>query len=207
MAIADLSQMIINAHVNQADVTRVKARQEVHVNVEAVAGLSVTGIVERVAPQATIRNNIKGFATRIAIQNIDPRVQPGMTANITIPVASAEDVLAVPLSAVFTEMDGRYVYVREGELFARRTVQIGLSDYFNAEVVSGLQAGEEVALEQPPTAAVKESDRPKSVGRTNSPALAGGRPLAPPPPLPSGTLASTNRSGVGPQPKAKRNDT
>jgi len=37
------------------------------------------------------------------IKDIDPRIQPGMTANVTIPVASADNVLAVPLGAVFTE--------------------------------------------------------------------------------------------------------
>ncbi|MBP9900099.1 MAG: efflux RND transporter periplasmic adaptor subunit, partial [Verrucomicrobia bacterium] len=89
LTIADLNSMVINAHVNQADVPRLKADQTVEVTVEAVAGLKVTGIVERIAPQATIKNNIKGFAARIALRNVDPRVRPGMTANIKIPVASA----------------------------------------------------------------------------------------------------------------------
>ncbi|MBN2507737.1 MAG: efflux RND transporter periplasmic adaptor subunit [Verrucomicrobia bacterium] len=207
LAIADLSQMIINAHVNQADVTRVKAGQEVQVNVEAVTGLSVTGAVERVAPQATIRNNIKGFATRIAIRNIDPRIQPGMTANITIPVASVENVLAVPLSAVYTEQDGRYVYVREGERFARRTVQVGLADYFNAEIVAGLQAGDEVALEQPPATLMVESDQSGGAGRSNGIPLASGRPAGLPAGVAPGALAATNRLGAGAPAKAKRNDT
>jgi len=65
LTIADLTAMVINAHVNQADVPRLKVDQRVEVTVEAVAGLSVTGLVERIAPQATIKNNIKGFAARI----------------------------------------------------------------------------------------------------------------------------------------------
>jgi HlyD family secretion protein len=150
LVIADLNKLIINAHVNQADVTRLKHKMEVEVAVEALPGCKVNGMVERIAPQATIRNSIKGFATRIAIKDIDPRIQPGMTANITIPVASAEGVLSVPLAAVFTEMGERYVFVKKGEReWERRPVQIGLSDYFYAEVASGLKEGEVVALEQP----------------------------------------------------------
>src|SRR5438552_4958358 len=103
LTIADLNSMIINAQVNQADVPRLKSGEQVEVLIEAVAGLKVTGVVERISPQATIKNNLKGFAARIVLKNADPRVRPGMTANVRIPVASAGNVTAVPLAAVFTE--------------------------------------------------------------------------------------------------------
>jgi RND family efflux transporter MFP subunit len=155
LTIADLNDMVINAHVNQADVTRLQTGQEVEVQVEAVPGLTVVGVVERIAPQATIRNNLKGFSARILLKNTDPRVRPGMTANIKIPVASAENVVAVPLAAVFTEPDPdtgvnqRYVYVRQAAKFERRSVQSGVSDFFFAEVQNGLTPGEVVSLVQP----------------------------------------------------------
>src|SRR5438128_11883213 len=155
--IANLSEMVINAHINQADVTRIQMGQQVEVQVEAVPGLKVTGTVERIAPQATIKNNIKGFAARILLKDVDPRVRPGMTANIQIPVASADHVVAAPLAAVFTETNPetgqteRYVYVKQEDGFERRPVQIGVSDFFFAEVQNGLSPGEVVALELPET--------------------------------------------------------
>ena len=78
LTIADLNSMIINAQVNQADVPRLKIDEAVEVAIEAVAGLRVTGVVERISPQATIKNNIEGFAARIVLKNVDPRVRPGM---------------------------------------------------------------------------------------------------------------------------------
>ncbi len=149
LTIANLNEMIINAHVNQADITRLKKDMQVDVEVEAVIGLTVKGRVERIAPQATIRNGIKGFEARILLTEIDPRVQPGMTAKISIPVASADDAVAVPLAAVFTEREGRHVFVVKGDSFERRPVEIGVSDYKFAEVLSGLTPGEVVALEPP----------------------------------------------------------
>jgi HlyD family secretion protein len=155
LTIADLTSMIINAHVNQADVPRLKVEQTVEIGVEAVAGLKVFGQVERIAPQATLKNNIKGFATRIALKNVDPRVRPGMTANIKIPVASADNVTAVPLSAVFTERSAesgryeRFVYVKAADNLTKRNVKVGVSDYFFAEIQDGLAAGEIVSLEMP----------------------------------------------------------
>src|SRR5579859_7005357 len=118
LTIADLNSMIINAQVNQADVPRLKIGEQVEVSIEAVAGLTVNGVVERISPQATIKNNIKGYPARVVLKNVDPRVLPGMTASVRIPVAAADSVTSVPLSAVFTEKDPdtgesqRFVYVK-----------------------------------------------------------------------------------------------
>jgi len=150
MTIANLNDMIISAHINQADVTRMKNGQLVEIQVESVPGLRMGGHVERIAPQAIIKNGIKGFSARIVIDKIDPRVRPGMTSILSIPVASVENAMSVPLSAVFTEKGERFVYVKSTEeKFERRPVQIGISDYSFAEVQKGLTNGEIVALEQP----------------------------------------------------------
>ena len=191
LSIADLTSMIINAHVNQADVPRLKVNETVEVTVEAVAGLRVNGVVERIAPQATIKNNIKGFAARILLKNVDQRVRPGMTANIKIPVASADNVTAVPLAAVFTEKSAdtgqyeRFVYVQSGETLEKRNIKVGVSDFFFAEVQEGLKAGEVVALELPKEESEKKARQrvgQKSGGGENAPAGtrpgdgSGGRP-------------------------------
>ncbi len=150
LTIANLNDMIVMAHINQADVTRMKEKQSVEIQVESVPGLRMAGHVERIAPQAIIKNGIKGFSSRIAIDHIDPRVRPGMTSILSIPVASVESAMSVPLSAVFTEKGERYVYVKlQDEKFERRPVQVGISDYSFAEVQKGLTNGDVVALEQP----------------------------------------------------------
>lgn len=149
LSVANLNDMIITAHINQADVTRMKNGQTVEVQVESVPGLKMKALVERIAPQAVIKNGIKGFSARIAIKELDARVRPGMTSILSIPVASVENALSVPLSAVFTERGERYVYVKSDDEFEKRTVQIGISDLSFAEVQGGLQAGEVVALELP----------------------------------------------------------
>lgn len=169
LTIADLTALVINAHVNQADVTRLKQGMEVSVTVDAIPGLSVTGLVERIAPQATVRNNIKGFATRIQLKTSDDRIQPGMTANISIPVAATADALAVPLSAVFTEQGQRYVYVKRPGGWQRQDVVVGASDYFSAEIKEGLAEGDVVALETPQGVTPAAKD----------PALAAGAPRRP----------------------------
>jgi RND family efflux transporter MFP subunit len=153
LTIANLNDLIVNAHINQADVTRLHVDQQVEVSVEAVSGLKVIGKVERIAPQSTLKNNIRGFAARILLKDVGNQIRPGMSANISIPVASADNVVAAPLASVFTETNPatreieRHVWVRKEESWERRPIKIGVSDYFFAEVTSGLMAGEVVSLE------------------------------------------------------------
>jgi hypothetical protein len=79
----------------------------------------------------------------------------------------------VPLAAIFTERNPgtqqteRFVYVAKSDRFERRPVQIGVSDYFYAEVQQGLSAGEVVSLEQPPK---EKIDMPATEATTNNPA-------------------------------------
>jgi len=200
LTIADLNNMIINAQVNQADVPRLKVGETVEVTVEAVTGLRVTGEVERIYPQATIKNNIKGYPVRIVLKNVDPRVRPGMTANVKIPVASADNVTAVPLSAVFTERVSengpmeRFVYVQQDDTFEKRNVKVGVSDYFYAEIQEGLKEGEIVSLELPKEEREKKArqlvTQKKSAGEADAAAS-----KAPPPA--SGTRTNRSRAATG----------
>jgi HlyD family secretion protein len=148
--VANLADMIITAHINQADVTRLKVGQAVTVEVEAVPGLKLTGHVDRIAPQATFRNGVKGFTARILLKDAEGVVRPGMTANLSIPLVSSGRALAVPLAAVFNEQHDRFVYVQgANHTFERRSIQLGVSDYDYAEVTKGLKSGEVVSLVAP----------------------------------------------------------
>ena len=156
--------------------------------------------MERLAPQSTIRNNIRGFAARILLRDADKQVRPGMTANITIPVASADDVVAAPLSSIFTETNPdtrqveRYVWVRQGTGWERRPVEIGVSDYFFVEVTRGLTAGDEVSLE----------DRSAEAKAVKGPAAtAAGKPSASGSTGGSGSTASSGASSARPQTAAR----
>ena len=200
LTIADLNAMIINAQVNQADVPRLKVGETVEVTVEAVAGLRATGTVERISPQAIIKNNIKGYPARIVLKNVDERIRPGMTANVKIPVASADNVTAVPLAAVFTEKNPdtgqmeRFVYVQQGETFEKRNVKVGVSDYYCAEIQEGLKAGEVVSLELP------KEEREKKAKQMAIQKKSGGEAGTPQPrnlPAPaSGTRTNSNRASA-----------
>jgi HlyD family secretion protein len=174
MSIANLNEMVVNAHVNQADVIRLQQGRDVEIQAESVPGVKMRGVVERIAPQAVIKNGIKGFSARIGIKNIDPRVRPGMTAILNIPVSSADNVLAIPLAAVFSEAGERFVFVKTEDGFERRPVVLGVTDYAYAEIMEGLTSGEVVSLEQTINSSLKDAGNvaASSSGKTNKAAPA-----------------------------------
>jgi RND family efflux transporter MFP subunit len=201
LTIANLNDLIINAHVNQADITRLHMEQEVDVTVEAVPGLTIKGKVERIAPQSTVKNNIRGFEVRILLKDVNRQVRPGMTANVLIPVESADSVVAAPLAAIFTETNPdtrqieRYAYVLKGEDWERRKIEIGVSDYFFAEVTKGLQSGEEISLEDKSKVAKQPSATTPGVGNR----------VAMNTPAPAPAIGSNLIKGSDPAPKPASN--
>jgi RND family efflux transporter MFP subunit len=152
MKIADMSKMLVNSVVNQVDVMNVQVGKNVAITSDSIPGVKIEARISFVAPVATLRNSVKGFAIKSIITKTDPRIRPGMTVTLTIPSASARDVVSVPISAVFKDKgDSRVVYVRRGGATERRDVKVGVSNYDYAEIKSGVQAGEEVMIVDPTT--------------------------------------------------------
>lgn len=146
MTLANLSEMLISTHMNQMDVTRMKEEQPVHVTLDAFETLNFSGKVCFIAPMATIKNNIKGFAVDILVSSADSRIRPGMSANVRIPISRATSALTVPIEAVFREGDKRVVFLKGPKGMERREVEVGIVTTEYAEIKAGLKEGDSVRL-------------------------------------------------------------
>lgn len=150
MTIANLSKLLVETHVNQVDVSKLELNQKVKLRAESLRDLEMEATISFIAPVATPKNNVKGFQVQALIDKPNPRLRPGMTVNMTIPIASATDVVSVPISAVFKgENNGRIVYVKNGEETERREVKVGVSNIDHAQILQGVREGEEILLVEP----------------------------------------------------------
>ncbi len=152
MTFADLSRLLIDTHVNQMDVAKVKPKQDVDVNMQGADARTIQARVEFVAPLATVKNNIKGFQVQALILDNEGRLKPGMSVSMTVPIGESKAALSVPIAAVFSEDDENVVYVKsskQGQIADRRIVTVGLSNLSFAEITSGLEEGEEILLVNP----------------------------------------------------------
>ena len=148
--LADISSLIVDAHVNQLDIGKVKLGDSVEVLGGADDSISSTAKITFIAPLATTKNNVKGFTVQAVLGGDTSAFRPGMTVAIRLPLATAAGAISVPLGAVFETRQGRVVYVPRTDGTAEpRPVEVGATDLFHAEIRSGLQEGERVLLQRP----------------------------------------------------------
>ena len=95
----DLTQMQLEAAVDEADIGLVRVGQPVTFTVDAFPDRSFQGTVQqiRLAPQ-TIQN-VVSYTVIVRVENPDQMLLPGMTANATFLIEEARDVLKVPSAA------------------------------------------------------------------------------------------------------------
>jgi HlyD family secretion protein len=96
----DLRKMLVLVQVNEADIGKVKAGDEVTFTVDAVAGRVFHGVVRRVRLNAAITQNVVTYTVEISADNSDLALLPYLTAVVTFTVDHREQVLAVPNAAL-----------------------------------------------------------------------------------------------------------
>lgn len=140
--IYNTSEMMLWTQVDDIDIVNVKQDAPVRVTVDAVPGEVYEGTVTHVSPMGEKINNITRFSININIKG-GPQLRPGMQANAFIDAGSAENVLLIPLEAIF-EDDGRTMVEVLDEDSTVRMVQVrlGLMNDRYAEVTDGLEEGQ-----------------------------------------------------------------
>jgi len=96
----DLSKMEINSSFAEADIGNIKVGQKARFNVDAYPNRSFEGIVKQVRLNPTITSNVVTYNVVVSVDNPDLTLLPGMTAYVNIAVASHENVLLAPNSAL-----------------------------------------------------------------------------------------------------------
>ena len=102
----DLRQLQVNASIDEADVGRVQAGQEVEFRVDAFPEQLFPGRVQQVRLQPTTVQNVVTYNAIISVENPGQRLMPGMTATVSIVVRRADDVLRIPASALRFRPEG-----------------------------------------------------------------------------------------------------
>jgi HlyD family secretion protein len=96
----DLSKMQVTASVDEADIGQVKTGQRVTFRVDSYAERQFDGVVSQIRLSPVVAQNVVTYNVIIDVENVDQKLMPGMTATCSIEVASAKDVLRVPLAAL-----------------------------------------------------------------------------------------------------------
>jgi HlyD family secretion protein len=96
----DLTKMQVAADVSESDIGTVKVGQPVRFNVDAYPDRDFGGRVSQIRLNATVNQNVVTYPVIVEVENPDLMLRPTMTANVSIEVARARDVLRVPNAAL-----------------------------------------------------------------------------------------------------------
>ena len=143
--VADLSSLWVDLHVFGADTGHIVAGVPVEVT-RLSDGVSVQTTLERVLPGTATAS--QSTVARATIDNADGLWRPGSAVKARITVDQQPADLVVPLSALQTFRDWDVVFVRVGDTYEVRPLELGKRDAQRVEVLSGLAAGDQVVVEQ-----------------------------------------------------------
>ena len=148
ITLADLEEPVVQFWVEESDMSGVAVGNRVEIIFEAWPDDTYTGEVVGVDPALV---TVDGTLAVQAWASIDLAEQAsllgGMNAEVEVISAEARDVLLVPVQALRELGEGQYavfVVQPDGEL-EMRPVEVGLQDFANAEIISGLEEGETVS--------------------------------------------------------------
>ena len=158
----DLTNMRVIADIDEADIGGVKEGQRVSFTVDAFPDDMFEGSVTQVRQQATTESNVVTYEVVISAPNVDLKLKPGLTANVTIYTLEKNDVLAVPAKALrfqpneallqkdetIEDCEGRFkVWTKEGKVFKAHAVETGTTNGVTTEILSGIAEGTDVLTE------------------------------------------------------------
>jgi len=164
MQIVDTSAMVINATVNQSDVENLRIGQKAMVHFDAYPDLELPAHIYAIAaittPGGMRAQYLKEVPVKLKLDQEDSRVIPDLSVSADVVLQAQDDTAVAPLAAVFRDGAGKtpYVYVKHGDAWDRRDVELGLASNIAVSVKSGVKQGEVVALEPP----LKPSEKDQS---------------------------------------------
>ena len=149
----DISSMIVKTLVREVDLHKITNGQKASIQVDAYPNLVFTGQVTSIGVLASDSGEAgkgeKYFQVVVSIQGENLNLRPGMTVRVVIHIDTAQNILAVPAQAVFSEGVNKYCYVCLGKNVKKVKVEIGRQNEDYAEIVAGLKNGDMVSLSKP----------------------------------------------------------
>jgi HlyD family secretion protein len=164
----DLTKMQIDTNIAEADIGKVKVRQDVEFSVDAYPDTTFNGKVWQKRQAPIVVQNVVTYDVVVQVDNRDFKIMPGMTANVSVITSTKDNVLRIPNAALRFrlaergpekaagsekkvpggEKKGPAIWVLENGKPKRVGITLGISDGSYTEVLSGdLKEGQLLIIE------------------------------------------------------------
>jgi HlyD family secretion protein len=154
-------QQVAVMSLNEVDVAKISLGQKATLTFDAIPDLTISGKVVQIDSLGTVSQGVVNYNVKINFDTNDSRIKSGMSVSGDIITNVKQDVLIVPNSAVKTANGTSFVQMFDTPLATpiagvqgspslsppiNQTVEIGISDDTNTEIVSGLKEGDQIVV-------------------------------------------------------------
>lgn len=158
----DLSELKVEAEINEVDIAKIKIGQETQIKLDAFSDKIFTGKVISVATLAKFKDEnkskIKVFPIEVLLDTVSDELLPGMTVSCRVLVDKIEDVYFIPIEALHKEGPEQFVYLKNSDKFKRHNIKTGIANNDFIIVEEGLKSGDCISLSVP----VEEMEKQKT---------------------------------------------
>jgi HlyD family secretion protein len=156
ITLEDVSDVYIEADINESDITLVALGQKISVTFDAFGPDQVfIATVSSIDPSSTTVSGVVNYKIKATLDDAT-LVKPGMTANMTITTGEKDEVLYIPKAAIHTDAGQSFVYIMtdpKKKKYEKRTITTGfIGDGNRVEVTSGLGATDTIVVSEVPEA-------------------------------------------------------
>lgn len=148
-SIADLSNLIFKAKVNESDVVYLKKGMSFEIGISALRNKKLKATLNHISPKAIEENGIMKFEIEAKVENSDHiKLYPGFSAVAKIILDKREKVLCIKERNIIFAGDSLFVEVLDSNYVkTKRKIKIGLSNGLRVEILDGLSINERVIVQ------------------------------------------------------------
>jgi HlyD family secretion protein len=148
------SSLRITARVDETERGRLSVGQRVSAHLEAIPDRQFTGKIEEISTIASEDYSAgwpfpRNFRLRVALDQTDSRLKPGMTTQITAIVDQISKAMVIPVQASFQREGETVAYVWDGRHFRSRSIEVSKRSGDRLLVARGLKMDDRIALQDP----------------------------------------------------------
>ncbi|MHA7841915.1 MAG: efflux RND transporter periplasmic adaptor subunit [Winogradskyella sp.] len=149
-SLADVTKMIFEGKVDESEVGKIKEGLPLEITVGAIENEKFDAVLDYIAPKGVAENGAIQFEIKGSLKTVDSTfIRAGLSANASIILEKAENVLAIKEALVQYDKDTKepYVEVEVGDQeFKKKPLQLGISDGIFVEVKSGITKDDKIKV-------------------------------------------------------------
>ncbi len=150
-SLPDLTKMESKTYSNEVDIRKIKKGLTAKIGFDAFPDIELDGIVTNVANVGETKagSDIKLFQVLIKLNETNKNIRPGMTTSNKILISQQDDVLMIPLEAIFANDSISFAYVKSGLSINKKQVELGAANNEVVVIKKGLEENDVVYLNKP----------------------------------------------------------